>query len=41
MCVGMREPNKAMVPDSHPLPLIEDLLTELRGSKMYLKSTYH
>lgn len=45
MCVDMREPNKAVVPDSHPLPLIEDLLAELRGSVMYstldLKSTYH
>ena len=45
MCVDMREPNKAVVPDSHPLPLIEDVLAELPGSKMYstldLKNTYH
>ena len=45
MCVDMREPNKAVVPDSHPLPLIEDLLSELRGSVMFstldLKSAYH
>lgn len=45
MCVDMREPNKAVVPDSHPLPLIEDVLAALRGSRMYstldLKSAYH
>ena len=45
MCVDMRDPNRAVVPDSHPLPLIEDVLAELRGSKMYstldLKSAYH
>ena len=45
VCVDMREPNKAVVPDSHPLPLIEDLLSELRGSVMFstldLKSAYH
>lgn len=45
MCVDMREPNKAVVPDSHRLPVIEDLISELRGSKLYstldLKSAYH
>lgn len=45
MCVDMREPNKAVVPDGHPLPLIEDLMSELHGSKLYstldLKSAYH
>ena len=45
MGVDMRELNKAVVPDSHPLPLIEDVLAELCGSKMYstldLKSAYH
>lgn len=45
MCVDMSEPNKAVVPDSHPLPLNEDLLSELRGSRMYStldpKSAYH
>lgn len=45
MCVDMREPSKAVVPDGHPLPLIEDLMSELRGSQLYstldLKSAYH
>ncbi|CAI5683364.1 unnamed protein product [Oreochromis niloticus] len=45
MCVDLREPNKAVVVDSHPLPLIEDILSELRGAVMFstldLKSAYH
>lgn len=45
MCVDMREPNRAVVPDSLPLPLIKDLLSKLCGSRMYstldLKSAYH
>ncbi len=45
MCVDLREPNKAVVVDSHPLSLIEDILSELRGSVMFstldLKSVHH
>lgn len=45
MRVDIRESNKAVVPDSHPRPLIEDLLSELHGSEMYstldLRSAYH
>ncbi|CAI5686315.1 unnamed protein product [Oreochromis niloticus] len=45
MCVDLREPNKGVVVDSHPLPLIEDILSELRGAVMFstldLKSAYH
>lgn len=45
MCVDLREPNKAVVQDSHPLPLIEDLLAELHGSVMFssldLKNAYY
>ncbi len=32
MCVDLREPNKAAVVDSYPLPLIEDILSEMRGA---------
>lgn len=45
MCVDLREPNKAVVQDSHPLPLIEDILSELHGSVMFssldLKNAYY
>ncbi|KAL6463363.1 hypothetical protein MHYP_G00277540 [Metynnis hypsauchen] len=45
MCVDLRELNKAVIMDSHPLPLIEDILSELRGAAMFstldLKSAYH
>ena len=45
MCVDLREPNKAVITDSHPLPLIEDILSELHGAVMFstldLKSAYH
>lgn len=35
MCVDLREPNKAVVVDSYPLPLIEDILSELRGAVLF------
>lgn len=45
MCVDLREVNKTVIMDSHPLPLIEDILSELRGAVMFstldLKSAYH
>ena len=45
LCVDLREPNKAVVIDSHPLPHIEEVFTELRGAKMYssidLQTAYH
>ncbi len=45
MCVDLREPNKAVVVDSYPLRLIEDILAELRGAVLFstldLKHAYH
>ncbi|CAM4577627.1 unnamed protein product [Lepidochelys kempii] len=45
LCVDLREPNKAIVIDSHPLPHIEEVFAELRGAKMFptldLQSAYH
>ena len=41
MCVDMREPNKAVVPDSHPLPLIKELLWSKMYSTLDLKSAYN
>lgn len=45
MYVDLLEPNKAVVVDSYPLPLIEDILSELRGAVMFstldLKHVYH
>lgn len=45
MCVDLLEPNQAVVVDSYPLPLIEDILSELRGAVMFstldLKHAYH
>lgn len=45
LCTDLREPNKAIVADSHPLPHIEELLSELRGASVFstidLASAYH
>uniref|UniRef100_A0A9J7XM44 Reverse transcriptase domain-containing protein n=1 Tax=Cyprinus carpio carpio TaxID=630221 RepID=A0A9J7XM44_CYPCA len=45
MCVDLREPNKAVIIDSYPLPHMEELLTALAGSTMFstidLESAYH
>ncbi|KAL7861715.1 hypothetical protein SRHO_G00131560 [Serrasalmus rhombeus] len=45
LCVDLREPNKAVVIDSHPLPHIEEVFTELRGSAVFstidLQNAYH
>lgn len=45
MCADLREPNKALVVDSHPLPHMEELLTKLAGSTLFstidLESAYH
>lgn len=45
LCVDLREPNKAIVADSHPLPHMEELLSELRGALVFstidLASAYH
>ncbi|CAM5138642.1 unnamed protein product, partial [Eretmochelys imbricata] len=45
LCVNLREPNKPIVIDSHPLPHIEEVVAELRGAKMFstldLQSAYH
>lgn len=45
MCVDLREPNKAVVVDSFPLPQTEELLNSLAGaqrfSKLDLASAYH
>ncbi|CAM5080292.1 unnamed protein product [Natator depressus] len=35
LCVDLREPNKAIVIDSHPLPHIEEIFAELHGAKMF------
>ncbi|KAL1277069.1 hypothetical protein QQF64_023742 [Cirrhinus molitorella] len=44
LCVDLREPNKALIADSHPLPHME-LLTELRGASVFttvdLAAAYH
>ena len=43
--MDLREPNKAIVIDSHPLPHIEEVLTELQEARMFstldLQSAYH
>lgn len=45
LCVDLREPNKAIVPDSFPLPHMDELLHALVGathfSKLDLASAYH
>ncbi|KAL0172252.1 hypothetical protein M9458_032563, partial [Cirrhinus mrigala] len=35
LCVDLREPNRAVIIDSHPLPHMEDLFTELNGATMF------
>ncbi|KAL0153866.1 hypothetical protein M9458_050848 [Cirrhinus mrigala] len=45
LCVDLREPNKALIVDSHPLPHMEELLNDLRGAYVFttidLMSAYH
>uniref|UniRef100_A0A8C4Q9V3 ribonuclease H n=1 Tax=Eptatretus burgeri TaxID=7764 RepID=A0A8C4Q9V3_EPTBU len=45
LCVNPHEPNKVIVIDSHPLPHIEEVFTELQGMRMFstldLQSAYH
>ncbi|KAL2085986.1 hypothetical protein ACEWY4_019306 [Coilia grayii] len=45
LCADLREVNKAVVIDSHPLPHIEEVFHELRGAQMVstidLQSAYH
>uniref|UniRef100_A0A5S6Q5I1 RNA-directed DNA polymerase n=1 Tax=Trichuris muris TaxID=70415 RepID=A0A5S6Q5I1_TRIMR len=45
LCVDLREPNKAVIADSFPLPHIDDLLLRFRGAALFsildLKEAYH
>ena len=45
MCFDLREPNKAIVVDGHPLPHMDELPSTLAGSIMFstidLESAYH
>lgn len=45
VCVDLREPNKSIIADCHPLPHMEDLFSELAGATHYsqidLSSAYH
>ncbi len=45
LCVDLREPNKSVIMDCHPLPHMEDLFTKLTGathfSQIDLSSAYH
>ncbi|UYV83454.1 hypothetical protein LAZ67_23001089, partial [Cordylochernes scorpioides] len=35
LCVDLREPNKAVILDAYPIPLIEDILSSLHGCKVF------
>ncbi|KAJ8034400.1 hypothetical protein HOLleu_21220 [Holothuria leucospilota] len=45
ICVDLRQVNKAVIPDSFPLPKIDELLGELRNAKLFsqldLAAAYH
>ena len=45
ICVDLREPNKVIVADCHPLPHMEELFSNLRGATVFstidLASAYH
>lgn len=45
LCVDLREPNKALIVDSHPLPHMDELLSDLRGTSVFttidLAAAYH
>jgi hypothetical protein len=45
VCCDLREPNKAIIVPSYPLPVIDELLSELRGSVMWsrldMRAAYH
>ena len=37
ICVDMREPNKAIGRERHPMPTLDDLITDLNGATMFSK----
>lgn len=45
ICVDMREPNKAIKREHHPMPIIETFLNKLRGARYFsrldIQSAYH
>ena len=45
LCIDMREANRAIQREKHPMPTIDDLITDLNGSKMFSKldmtNAYH
>ncbi|UYV70981.1 K02A2.6-like, partial [Cordylochernes scorpioides] len=45
LCIDLREPNKAVILDAYPIPLIEDILSSLHGCKVFtnldLSQAYH
>ncbi|UYV79234.1 hypothetical protein LAZ67_17001685 [Cordylochernes scorpioides] len=45
LCVDLREPNKAVILDAYPIPLIENILSSLHGCKVFtnldLSQAYH